>query len=174
MTAVANTAFTAAQFNTHVRDNLLECSPAQATAAGRIIVTDGLNSVTERQPTQSAVNTSETTTSTSYTDLATVGPAVSSLATGALAIVVVTGLLQNSSAGAISSIGVDVTGASSVSATDASALRYESGNASDLAQMSHTILYGGLTPGANTFTCKYKCSTGTSTFVNRRLLIIPL
>lgn len=55
MTAVASTAFTAAQFNTHVRDNLNETAPAKATTSGRLIVTAGPNSIAEQtipRPTQ--------------------------------------------------------------------------------------------------------------------------
>jgi hypothetical protein len=74
MTAVANATFTSAQFNQYVRDNLLECAPAKATTPGRLIVTTGPNAITERVVTQASISTSETTTSTSYTDLATTGP----------------------------------------------------------------------------------------------------
>jgi hypothetical protein len=52
MTAVTNATFTAAQFNTHVRDNLLETAPAKATAADRFILTDGANAVREQAATK--------------------------------------------------------------------------------------------------------------------------
>jgi hypothetical protein len=50
MTAVANSTFTAAQFNQYVRDNLNETAPAKATSAGSYFVADGVNSIAERTP----------------------------------------------------------------------------------------------------------------------------
>ena len=49
MTAVANSTFTAAQFNQYVRDNLNETAPALATAAGSYFAADGINSIAERR-----------------------------------------------------------------------------------------------------------------------------
>lgn len=48
MTAVSGAAFTAAQFNTHVRDNLLETAPAKATTANGLFVATGLHSIEEQ------------------------------------------------------------------------------------------------------------------------------
>ena len=48
MTAVANTVFTAAQFNQHVRDNLNETAPAKATASGGYFVATGVNAIAQR------------------------------------------------------------------------------------------------------------------------------
>ena len=48
MTAVANAVFTAAQFNTHVRDNLLETAPAKATTTGGYFVATGTNTIVQR------------------------------------------------------------------------------------------------------------------------------
>lgn len=49
MTFVSNAVLTAAQLNTHLRDNLLETAPAKATAPGRFIVSTGLNSISEHR-----------------------------------------------------------------------------------------------------------------------------
>ena len=43
MTAVASSVFTAAQFNTFIRDNLNETSPAKATTAGAYFTVSGTN-----------------------------------------------------------------------------------------------------------------------------------
>lgn len=47
ITAVSGTILTAAQWNTHVRDNLLETMPAKATTADRMFVTTGPNSIAQ-------------------------------------------------------------------------------------------------------------------------------
>jgi hypothetical protein len=86
MTAVAGSTFSAAQFNQYVRDNLNETAPAKATAAGQFFVATGANAIAARTPTSATVATSETTTSTSYADLATVGPAAT-VTTGVAAMV---------------------------------------------------------------------------------------
>ena len=86
MTAVSNTVFTAAQFNTHVRDNLNETAPAKATTAGTMFIASGANSIVERVPSTAAVTTSESTGGTGYGNLATPGPAVT-VTTGTKAIV---------------------------------------------------------------------------------------
>lgn len=48
MTAVTNATFAAAEFNTHVRDNLNETAPAKATVTNRLIITNGANAVREQ------------------------------------------------------------------------------------------------------------------------------
>ena len=42
------------------------------------------------------------------------------------------------------------------------------------AQGSATIYVTGLTAGSTTFTAKYDVTTGTGTFVNRTIIIVPL
>lgn len=173
MTAVANSTFTAAQFNTHVRDNLNETAPAKATTAGSILAVSGANAIVERTPDSDSVLTSETTTSTSYTDLTTPGPSLT-ISTGPKAFVAMSALVSNSTGGAQAFMAVEVSGASSFSASDNFSIRYESSNANDLVQCSYASMYSdSLTSGSNVFTCKYKVSSGTGTFINRRLVVIP-
>lgn len=172
MTAVANTAFTAAQFNTYVRDNLNTTAPAVATTAGRIIVTTGLNSVTERDPSVSFVATSETTTSTSYVDLATVGPTVT-VTVGVKALVIIGGGCNNTTAGAGGKISVDVSGANSQAAADTNSYYMESGNASDTFQGSWVTIFKPLVVGSTVFRLKYRATAGTAAFNNRLCAIVP-
>ena len=89
MTAVSGSVFTAAQFNTFVRDNLNETSPAKATTSGAYFTVSGTNEITERVPASASTLVSETTTSTSFTDLTTVGPEVT-VDTGASAVLALT------------------------------------------------------------------------------------
>ncbi|MDX2759142.1 hypothetical protein PV733_37055 [Streptomyces europaeiscabiei] len=174
MTAVANSTFTAAQFNQHVRDNLNETAPAKATSAGNYFVADGVNSIAERTPNLEGILTSETTISTSFTDLATIGPTVT-VTTGPYALVLTHCQMDNVTTGSAYA-GVEVTGASSIAPAlnrsinifNASAVRIGAGTA---------VLYAGslaLTPGVNTFTMKYRVSSGLGTFGDRRIIVMPL
>lgn len=170
MTAVSNTALTAAQWNIHVRDNLNETAPAKATVAGRIFVTTGANSIAERAISEIVVPTSENTGSTTFTDLTTVGPTLS-IVTGPSAIVWVSCGMSNSTTngGAMS---FAVTGASTIAATDTQSYGYQgAASAGGRAAWVGTV---PLTPGTNTFTAKYRVNGGTGFFDTRRLGVIAL
>lgn len=171
MTAVVNATFTAAQFNQFVRDNLNETAPAKATTAGRLIVAKGANSVGEAIVANANVGTSQTTASTTYTDLATVGPAIT-MATGTSAIVMWMVEMSNNTAGATCRASVAVTGATSDPAADSRSLKYESSAAADVARISGVHRFSSLTAGTNTFTVQYVVSAGTGTFLNRVLVVI--
>lgn len=171
-TWVTNETVTASHMNTHVRDNFLETAPAKATTSGGFIVTTGVNSVIQRTPVPAAVATSQTTTSTSYTDLATAGPAVTEV-TGTRALVCISARIENSVAGGESWMAVTVSGASAVAAADGLGLGFQSYTGGGKARIGMPIIYSGLTEGSNTFTAKYRVSTGTGTFVNRRIEVIP-
>lgn len=171
MTAVVNATFTAAQFNQFVRDNLNETAPAKATTAGRLIVAKGANSVGEAIVGNANVGTSQTTTSTSYTDLATVGPAIT-VATGTSAIVMCTVEMANNTLGASCFASVAVSGATSDAAADSRAVRLESSAANDTARLCAVHRFSALTAGNNTFTVQYRVTAGTGTFLNRVLVVI--
>lgn len=173
MTAVANSVFTAAQFNTFVRDNLNETAPAKATTSGTLFVGAGVNSIAERVPTNNTVQTSENTTSTSYTDLATVGPSVT-VTTGSRAIVCLRSLAQNNTAGQTAFASYEISGATSTAASDVRSLSHESGTANEGTRVGFTNLFITLTPGSNTFTMKYRVDGGTGTFLHREIVVIPL
>ena len=169
MTATENTAWTSSQWNTHVRDNLNETSPAKATAAARYLVSNGTNTIAERVPSAASVATSQTTTSTTYADLATVGPAVT-VTTGTHALVMHI-VRQNTSGSNSCWASHAVSGATTISANDEWATRMNETN--DMT-ISAVKLHTGLTAGSNTFTMKYKQSTsGTATFVDRRITVLP-
>src|SRR5687767_560975 len=116
LTAVAGSVLTAAEWNTSVRDNLNETFPALATRDGTIAVGTGVNSIAERFPDSASVNTSQTTTSTTFTDLTTVGPSVTST-TGARAMVSIRTLAQNNTAGQTSQASYEISGATSTGAS---------------------------------------------------------
>ncbi|MCZ7440807.1 hypothetical protein O7598_31065 [Micromonospora sp. WMMC241] len=163
---------TAAQLNL-LRDDLNETAPAKATQAGRLIVTTGLNSVAERDVVSSAIATTQTTGSTSFVDLTTPGPTVT-VTTGSAAILLWSALMSNSTANAKTYVDYTVSGASSRSAQDASALRFQSDSANQEARSGQVMFEGGLTPGSNTFKLQYHTNGGTGSFSDRRLTVIAL
>ena len=164
---------TASILNTDLRDNLLETAPAKSTAADRIFISSGSNTLKERVPDATVVATSETTASTSYTDLSTVGPAVTST-TGTRALVIVSAAISVNSAGAKVYMGITVSGATSDAADDASSLIFTSDSSGQQIRASAAHFFEGLTGGSNVFTAKYKVSAGTGTFINRQIFVLPL
>jgi hypothetical protein len=169
LTAVANAVLTAAQWNASVRDNLLETAPAKFTAAGQLFVSTGANAGATRTPVTSIVSASQTTTSGSYVDLTTVGPAASPT-TGTAAIVSLSSSIGNSSAAA-TLMSFAISGATTVAASDPFAIGHDS-----IAnyRLGGLFMVTGLTPGTNTFTAKYRVSGGTGTFLDRKLIVLPL
>lgn len=176
MTAVANTVFSAAQFNQHVRDNLNETAPAKATAAGSHFASTGVNSIAERRLSGLTDFASGTTMSTTFTNLdapASVGPSVT-VDTGPTALVVVHGQISNSGSGS-ARMAYDVSGATSIAAADNRGIAIIGAAGVTIACSMGTHHGGGtaLTPGSNTFTAKYRVGSGTGTFSDRRIIVMP-
>lgn len=174
MTFTDGRPLTAAQLNTHVRDNLLETETAKAHTAGGFYVAQAPHSVALRQPRKAFVDTAEETTETDYTDLTTPGPKVTCI-TNTSALCIVGARLDNTGSPSTSSVymSVEVSGASSLEAADARAL-VGPGGGDDLSTRSSFWMYeDDLTPGENTFVCKYRCGSGTGNFGRRRLIVIP-
>lgn len=171
MTAVAGSVFTAAQFNQSVRDNLNETFPAKATAAGQWAVSTAANAIAARSITFGQVTTSEATTSTSFVDLTTPGPAVT-VTTGAQALVDLYAAIVNASTGA-SLMAVAVSGATTVAAVDRSSVGGQVGTPAGF-RVGNLFMLTGLTPGSNTFTAKYRVTSSTGTFSDRGLLVMAL
>ena len=172
MTAVSGATFTAAEFNQYVRDNLNETAPAKATAAGQFFVSTGANAIAARQLNSAVIATSQTTTSTSYTDLATPGPSVTAN-TSDRALVLFASDVINSLTNGTSAVSVGVTGATSIGASSAWRIVQDGVASGSTNRMGGTHLFTGLTPGSNTFTMKYVVGSGTGTFANRELIVLP-
>lgn len=173
MTATANTAFTAAQFNTHIRDNLNECAPAKATTAGRWFIASGANSIVERAIDSAEVVTAEGTTSTSYTDLATSGPAVT-VTTGTRALVIITAQPEVNTTEAQGYATFAVSSATTIAASDDNCLVETSATTADPYRMSVVRHVTTLNAGSNIFTMKYRTSAGTATFRRRQIIVMGL
>lgn len=120
---------------------------------------------------QAYVATDQSTTSDTFTDLATVGPQVT-VTTGTSALLLATAEIYNTTTGGV--MGIAVSGAT----TRAAAEDYTSAT-SLIGTAANTIIIvaelTGLTAGSNTFTCKYKRrgAAGTPHFLERQLIVIP-
>ncbi|WP_123742309.1 hypothetical protein [Saccharothrix texasensis] len=172
MTAVANSAFTASQFNAYVRDNLNETAPAKATTAGTIFVATGANAIAERAPTRGLIGTAQSTASTAYTDLTTAGPSVT-VTTGAFVLVFWTAHSQNTTANGRCFMSFGISGATTQAADDTWALTMQNPTATTNVRAGGVHMFP-VTPGNNTFTAKYRVDAGTGTWTNRQLFVIPL
>jgi hypothetical protein len=176
LTAVANAALTAAQWNASVRDNLLITTPALATTGGQHFVATGPNAVASRTSSAAALATSDTTASSTFGALsATSGPAVT-VTSGPTALVLFGCRANNSSATQAARAGVAVSGASTYAADINYALNNASGT---IMNLSFGFIWsaanlGALTSGSNTFTMQYRTDgTGTGTFSSRTLSVVP-
>lgn len=178
MTAVSGSVYTAAQFNQFVRDNFNETAPAKATQAGEYFVADGANSITARTVSGATdIDVGGTTTSTTYDDLdgpAAVGPSVT-LTTGSQALVFYHAQAINSGAGS-ARVSVDVSGATTIASADNRSIATFGSADNGVGAMTAVFYTGGLAlnPGSNTFTMKYRVSSGTGTFDDRRIFVMPL
>lgn len=173
-TAIAGGTVASADFNTYVRDNLAEVMPAKATTPGSIFAVTGSNTIAERIPDISIVNTSETTTSTTYTDLATTGPAVT-CTTGPFVIIVIGARIGGNTAPSNSTkMSWEISGASTRAASDTWAAGIVGLTGTGSAYYASRWYYAGVTAGSNTITAKYAVSGGTGTFGARSLQVIPL
>lgn len=173
MTAVAGSVYTAAQWNTSIRDNLNETAVAKAQTVSGYSVVSGYNRLVQRTSGTASSDIAETTDSTSYTDLeADPGPALT-LLTGSHVIVSIFGS-GRTSGGTAAWISFEISGATSQEAADTYAVQLHV-TTGDQWRAGATFGLDTLTPGLNTFTMKYRVSTsGTGTFSSRKIAVIPL
>jgi len=181
MTAVAHDTFTAAEFNLHLRDNLEYLKTTQdsvvSTQSGLVTDVGTLQTqVAALTPVVHTVLTSQSTSSTTYTNLSTVGPTVT-VATGTVAMVHYAARVSNNQNGSPILFSVAVSGATSISASDDWAVLVEhDSSSSDSSSVGRTHLFTGLTPGNNTFTMRYR-GEGTAgwsaTYRDREIIVQP-
>ena len=119
------------------------------------------------------VATSESTTSTTYTDLTTSGPEVT-ITTGTKVLVIVTSQLNGDASGTRNYMDFAISGATTRAASDTTALiqRRAAGDHWMRTSAASSIT---VTAGSNVFTSKYKTSAGgTATFENREIFVMDL
>lgn len=115
------------------------------------------------------VATTESTTSTSYTDLATAGPSVT-LTTRTFVFVVITAQAWNSSATSGTWWSFAVSGATTLAAADGNAGIVTAAASGDAFRYSVAKIVP-VTAGVNTFTMKYKAGANTATFSKREIAV---
>lgn len=146
---------TAAIMNTHVRDNLDDLD-RRTTLSGNTIAT------------------AETTTSTAYADLTTSGPAVTVTvgANGRALVALYASAANTADTGAVF-MSFAVSGATTIAAGDGFALAYSPPSAGTGMRASVVSLRSGLNSGSNTFTAKYRVVSGTGSWSDRKMIVIP-
>lgn len=122
------------------------------------------------------VSTSETTTSTSYTDLTTTSDTVTAtIGSSGMALVLVSANLQNNTQASRSYMGFAVSGATTQAAADSYSISIGiPASVANMGNHSGSFLVTGLNAGSNTFKAKYRVSATTGTFADRRIAVIPL
>lgn len=126
------------------------------------------------------VPTSETTASTSYTDLATTTDTCTvTIGVNGFAFVSLMARMANNTNDAKCYVSVNISGNSTVAATDINSLMFQSVAANQVGQMGTAFLVTGLTAGSTTFKMKYRVEdggsgAGTGTWINRRIAVVPL
>jgi hypothetical protein len=123
------------------------------------------------------ISSQQATTSTSYTDLSTSGPAVT-ITTGTKALVsIVSQMAKTGSATPDSMVSFAISGATTLAAANNPyAIQFQMSDAvGGSFQIGGSWIVTGLTAGSNTFTMKYKdASGGTTYFANRTLSVLNL
>lgn len=174
MTAIANATFSDVQFNRYIRDNLLETAPAKATAAGQHFASVDVNSIEARAIQTAFISTSQTTTSTSWADLATVGPQISNIWCGQNALVWINCEVSHATADTEANVGFSYSGATSGDPQNWNRIIHDGVNAGKSWRHSMQWHLTDLNPGYHTFTMKYKVVSGTGTFARRELIVLPM
>jgi hypothetical protein len=171
LTAVANVPLTAAQWNASVRDNLLETAVAKASAVGQHFVATGVSGLAARISQNGTVNTVETTASTTYTNLATVGPQPT-VTVSSFVIIGITAKMANNTSGQSSFASYRVSGASVSASSDT--VSVQTLVASTVANIrASAVMMLPVAAGASTFTMEYRVTAGTGTFEARHSFVIP-
>jgi hypothetical protein len=117
------------------------------------------------------VATSQTTSSTSYTDLATAGPSVT-LTTGTK-VLVFTNTEVSTASGRYVFADFDISGATTRAAADATCVK--AGEDTNAVQFRIGVAnLMTVTAGSNTFTMKYRTNAGSSSFLNRTITVVAL
>jgi hypothetical protein len=173
VTWTPNSTLTAALLNTHLRDNMLETFAAKATTDNMFPVVSAAGSIAARSCFTDTIATSQGTTSTSFTNLATVGPTIS-ITTAGIVWLFWAASASNSQAATGSRMGIDVSGATTFGAADSYALQIQDQAVGGGGHFAMSMTLEALNAGTNTFTAKYRSNSagGTATFQFRELVVM--
>lgn len=131
-----------------------------------------LNGFLDNNSEWASVATSQSSTSITYGDLATVGPSVTITSAGSYALVLWSaGAFSNSATVVGHYTSFAISGATTLAASDTNSLRTTASNAgAGFRPMQFAIV--PINPGSNTFTLKYKLSAATASTFTERLLFV--
>lgn len=116
------------------------------------------------------VTTTETTTSASYTDLATTGPDLDvTPGPSGTCLVLITSQMRNTTNGSGARASVDLSGGNTLAAADDRAIYSQDTNPFTL---NRFLLITGLTQASTTFRMKYKADANTGEFSRRTLVVM--
>lgn len=183
MTFIPNTVLTAAQLNTHLRDNLLELGPAKATGADTTgyFVVDSPHQISRRIITSHVMSAARSTNSSAWTDLDQAfdqgaGPTIK-VYTGTKALLMIESRVKKQVDAPhkdTAFVGVEIFGATEREPEDRYALKFSQYKDTAVCGM-FAYVAENLTPGMNFFRLKYKVQgESTATFSFSRILILPL
>jgi hypothetical protein len=121
------------------------------------------------------VATYESTTSTTYTNLTTSGPAVT-VTTGTKALVIITSNIYANASNRQAFMSYEVSGASTITASDTTALSIYAATVASNEVRASCASVSTLTAGSNTFTAKYRISnsSASASFSDRAIFVINL
>ena len=134
--------------------------PSWAAAAGGLVFGN------------STVNTSQSTTSNTFTDLATTQ--ATTVTTGTKALVILTCKMNNVNLANKVAMSFAVSGATTIAANDITSLEVLQPRAGEFYTVGSTFYLSSLTAGSNTFTAKFRIDVGTGTFKDRQITVIDL
>lgn len=175
MTAVANAVFSAAQFNTYVRDNLNETMVAKASAAGQYFMSDGPHQLSPRTPASNTTTTSSQSITTDGTYYDITGGTVT-LTTGTDALVHISGWLQMSAVDRAGLISFRVSGDTTLTPDDHQCrIIWDGINSNQGTRMGSWGRLNQLSSGSNTFRMQGAGPIGGTFEVNWcHIFVLPL
>lgn len=173
MTFVDGTALAASQLNVYLRDNMMETEAAKATTFGGLFISNGPNEIVERVGGSDFISEAETTNSTGYVSLPTDGPKIV-CNTGTRAFYFMTAQISVDVANLSANMSIEVSGQTQSPAADTGSLQIDGLTIDKPMRIGICGFYQDLVPGENTFTCRYKCLSGSNaTFSDRALTVLP-
>ncbi|HKS46358.1 MAG TPA: hypothetical protein VJT49_14855 [Amycolatopsis sp.] len=119
------------------------------------------------------VSPQEGTSSTTFTDLTTVGPTVPTYIGSSGSALVMTSTTVVCPVNVTARMSFAISGATTQTAAAYRGCRFYSGEAGAFISLSNAVQVIGLNQGSTTFTAKYLSDGGSTDFVNRSLIVIP-
>lgn len=163
-------------FGSYTLNNEAISSPVYSDAKAPLGAPASITKDISENSDSATVATTESTTSGSFTDLATVGPSVTvEVGPSGKVFVDIHSYMQCSLASGNSvQIGFVLSGANTLAAGAPHTVLYQTWITNAFATLGDGFVLTGLNPGSTTFKMQYLTSAGTGTFRERKISVIPL